>query len=388
MFDPDTTSVQEATLADEVGVAILGTGFAGQVHALAARMVGARLVGVTASTPARSEAAVAALGAEHGFANAADLLDHPAVEVVHVCTPNALHVQHVEMALAGGKHVICEKPLATTAADAARLSSLARQAGLTAAVSFAYRYQSMAQEARARVARGELGPVRLVHGSYLQDWLLSQADTDWRTDSGAGGPSRAFADIGSHWCDLAEWMTGQRITDVAAATSTVYPTRGAAAVAPGDDMAPAQRGLGQVDNEDIACLIFRATSGIIGTLTVSQVSPGRKNRLWLEVDGAEASVVFDQENAEWLWIGRRSAGETIARDGRSGQAQFGDSSFLPAGHARGFVQCFASLLSDVYRTLRNGSAGTYPTFDDGVRSALLTEAVLRSASEREWVHIQ
>jgi len=370
-------------LADEVGVAILGTGFAGRVHALAARMLGARLVGVLASTPARSDAAAAELGAEHAFASVTDLLEHSAVEVVHICTPNALHVSQVEQALARGKHVICEKPLATTASDAARLAAMAREAGLIAAVSFAYRYQALAQEARAKVIGGELGPVRLVHGTYLQDWLLYPGDADWRTVAEIGGPSRAFADIGSHWCDLAEWMTGERITDLAAATSTVYPTRRAPARAGGD-------GPGEpvpVENEDIACLIFRATGGVMGTLTVSQVSPGRKNRLWLEVDAAEASVVFDQENAEWLWIGRREASEQIARDRREGAAHFADSGFLPPGHARGFVECFAGLFSDVYKALRNGAARTFPTFDDGARSAILTEAVLRSASAREWVHI-
>jgi len=165
----------------------------------------------------------------------------------------------------------------------------------------------------------------------------------------------------------------------------VYQTRRALTAA--GEEGPSGRGEQvPVANEDIACLVFRATGGIIGTLTVSQVSPGRKNRLWLEVDAAEASVVFDQENAEWLWLGRRSAGELIARDGRAG-ARFADSSFLPPGHARGFVECFADLFSDVYKALRNGSARTFPTFDDGARSAILTEAVLRSANAREWVHI-
>jgi len=380
MFDIAITSAQEDILADEVGVAILGTGFAGRVHALAARMLGARLVGVMASTQERSDAAAAELGAEHGFASVTELLEHPAVEVVHVCTPNARHVSQVEQALAHGKHVICEKPLATSAEDSARLSALARETGLIAAVAFAYRYQALAREARARVLAGELGRVRLVHGTYLQDWLLYQDDADWRAVSEIGGPSRAFADIGSHWCDLAEWMTGERITDLAAVTSTVYPARRAAAGAgaPGE--------LVPVTNEDVACLVFRATGGVIGTLTVSQVSPGRKNRLWLEVDAAEASVVFDQENAEWLWLGRRQAGEQIARDRRPG-APFADSSFLPSGHARGFVDCFAGLFSDVYGALRNGAARTFPTFDDGARSAILTESVLRSASAREWVRV-
>jgi len=382
MFDIAITSAQEAILADEVGVAILGTGFAGRMHAQAARMLGARLVGVMASTPARSDAAAAELGAEQRFASVTELLEHPAVEVVHVCTPNALHVSQVEQALARGKHVICEKPLATTAQDAERLSGLARETGLIAAVAFAYRYQALAQDARAKVMAGELGRIRLVHGTYLQDWLLYPSDGDWRAVAEIGGPSRAFADVGSHWCDLAEWMTGERITDIAATTSTVYPTRPGPAAPPGDGAAEPL----PVTNEDIACLVFRATSGIVGTLTVSQVSPGRKNRLWLEVDAAEASVVFNQENAEWLWLGRRDAGLQIARDRRP-DAQIADSSFLPPGHARGFVECFAGLFSDVYKTLRNGAARTFPTFDDGARSAILTEAVLRSATAREWVHI-
>ena len=236
----------EVTWRTKLALALLGAGFAGRVHALAARMLGARLVGVAASTPARSDAAAAEFGAEYAFADAAELVDHPEVEVVHVCTPNALHVPHVQLALDHGKHVICEKPLATSAADTARLSSVAREAGLIAAVCFAYRYQSVAQQARDQDHERRTGSVRLVHGAYLQDWLLYQDDTDWRADSGMGGPSRAFADIGSHWCDLAEWMTGQRITDLAAVTSTVYPTRrgrSAGAAGPG----PADM---QVDNED------------------------------------------------------------------------------------------------------------------------------------------
>ncbi len=368
-------------------MAIVGTGFAGRVHALAARMLGARLVGVTASTPEQSDAAAAELGAEQGYANAAELLEHPAVEVVHVCTPNALHVGHVEQALTSGKHVICEKPLATTAADAARLAALAHQVGLIAAVSFAYRYQATAQAARAKVMSGDIGPVRLVHGTYLQDWLLYQSDTNWRTDSQMGGPSRAFADIGSHWCDLAEWITGQRITDIAAVTATVFQTRGAP-LAPDDGGPYGQAEPMNVDNEDIACLIFRATGGVVGTLTASQVSPGRKNRLWIEVDGSEGSVVFDQEDGERLWLGRRSESEVIPRNAEGGLTSFPSARSLPPGHAKGFVECFAELFSQVYGSLQNGARHQFPSFDDGLRSARLTEAVLSSATERKWVNVE
>jgi predicted dehydrogenase len=369
-------------MADEIGIAILGTGMAGRMHALAARVLGVRLVGVLASDPDRSDAAAAALGAEQVFARAADLIGHPAVEVVHICTPNTLHVPLVEMALAAGKHVVCEKPLATSATDAAKLAALARQCGLVAAVCFSYRFQSLAQEARARVRSGELGPVRLVHGSYLQDWLLYETDSNWRASSVLNGPSRAFADIGSHWCDLAEWITGHRITALAAVTSVVHekrprPGRGGAA----------SSGLVGVDTEDAACVAFKGSEGVVGSLTVSQVSPGRKNRLWIEVDGAHSSVVFDQENAEWLWIGSRTANEVIARDGSGAWGHFPHSSSLPAGHARGLVECFAELFSNVYAAVRDEPRGEFPTFEDGLRSNLLTEAVLRSAGEQRWVEV-
>jgi predicted dehydrogenase len=372
-------------LADEIGVAILGTGMAGRMHALAARTLGARLVGVMASNPSRSDAAAADLGAEQGFARATDLIGHPGVEVVHVCTPNTLHVPLVEMALAAGKHVICEKPLATTAADATRLAALANESGLAAAVCFTYRFQSSAQEAKARVTSGELGPVRLVHGTYLQDWLLYETDANWRAFSATNGRSRAFADIGSHWCDLAEWMSGHRVTEIAAVTSTVHDKR-SRPVPLGEGHA-ANTALAEVDTEDVACVLFRATDRVVGTLTVSQVSPGRKNRLWIEIDGARSSVVFDQENAEWLWLGSRVANQMIARDGTGPWGRFPHSSSLPAGHGRGFIECFAELFSNVYSYVRGSSLRDFPSFDDGLRSAIITEAVLEAARDQKWVHL-
>ena len=213
-------------MADEVGVAILGTGFAGRVHALAARGLGARLVGVAGSIPPVPSGRRGRLRQpSRASLDAADLIDHPAVEVVHVCTLNALHVPLAEMALEAGKHVICEKPLATTAEDATRLASLARAVRPGRGRLFRLPLPADGQKARDRVRRGEIGPVRLVHGSYLQDWLLYETDGNWRTGSKENGRSRAFADIGSHWCDIAEWITGRRITELAALTSTVHERR-------------------------------------------------------------------------------------------------------------------------------------------------------------------
>lgn len=371
-------------MSDAVGIGIVGGGFAGRMHALAARMIGAHLVGVASSSPGRAKAAAEALGADHAFSSAADLIDDPRVEFIHVCTPNASHADLATMALERGKHVICEKPLATSVADAARLADLAKQSGLVAAVCFAYRYQSMTRAARTRVTSGELGAVRVVHGTYLQDWMLDATDSDWRMLSATGGPSRAFADVGSHWCDLAEWITGLRITELAAVTSTVHERR----PRPANGDAEGDFALTTVDTEDVACVVFRATGGVVGTLTVSQVSAGRKNRLWIEIDAANASVVYDQESSEWLLVGGRTSNQVFARDGSSSAERYPHASALPAGHARGFVEAFAQLFTDAYQSARNGSGVAFPTFDDGLRGAKITDAVLRAARSQTWVRVE
>src|SRR3954466_3379298 len=201
-----------------IRVAIAGTGFIGGVHARSARLAGARLVGVAASSPESAGRAVQALGAERAFASAEELVEAPDVDVLHICTPNHLHVPLAEAAIAAGKHVICEKPLALSGDDAVRLATAADAAGVQAGVPFVYRYYPTVREARELVRRGKTGSLRLLHGSYLQDWLLRPDDDNWRVQADFGGPSRAFADIGSHWCDLAEFISGHRITRLSART--------------------------------------------------------------------------------------------------------------------------------------------------------------------------
>src|SRR3954462_9097192 len=208
-----------------VRVAIAGTGFIGAVHARSARLAGAALVGVAASTPESGRRAAAALGAERAFENAQALVEAPDVDVVHICTPNHLHVPLAEAALAAGKHVILEKPIAIDAEGAQALTDAATQSGKVAAVPFVYRYYPTVREARERVRAGATGPVRLIHGTYLQDWLLKPTDDNWRVEENLGGASRAFADIGSHWCDLAEFVSGHRITRLCARTLTAVPQR-------------------------------------------------------------------------------------------------------------------------------------------------------------------
>jgi predicted dehydrogenase len=354
--------------------AIAGTGFIGAVHARSARLAGARLVGVAASSPENARAAAAALGAERSFASAEELVRDAEVDVVHICTPNHLHVPLAEAALAEGKHVICEKPLALDAAGAQRLVALAADSGLQAAVPFVYRYYPTLREARERIARGQTGPLRLLHGMYLQDWLLRSDDANWRVDERLGGASRAFADIGSHWCDLAEFVSGHRITRVSARLLTAVPERAGEA--------------GPVTTEDAALVQFETDAGAIGSVVVSQISPGRKNRLWLELDGAEEAVAFDQEHPEELWCGRREALTILRRDPVTLSPAAARFAFLPAGHPQGYADCFDAFVADVYEGIRTGlmPAGT-PAFSDGLRAALITEAVLASSSEERWVDV-
>src|SRR3954471_15471384 len=297
-----------------VRVAIAGTGFIGAVHARSARLAGASLVGVAASTPESGRRAAAALGAERAFDNAQELVEADDIDVVHICTPNHLHVPLAEAALAAGKHVILEKPIAMDALSAQAITDAATDAGKVAAVPFVYRYYPTVREARERVRTGQSGPIRLIHGTYLQDWLLRPEDDNWRVETDLGGASRAFADIGSHWCDLAEFVTGQRLTRLCARTLTAVPERqrseSRAAFAQGTGSGETR----SVGTEDAAVIQFETDGGAIGTAVISQVSAGRKNRLWLELDCADEALVFSQEEPETLWCGRREHATLIQRD--------------------------------------------------------------------------
>lgn len=373
----------------QLRAAIIGGGFIGRVHARALRLLGIRLAGVVTSTPARSQDVARELGADQAFDDAAALIQNPGVDVVHVCTPNYLHRPLVELAIAAGKHVVCEKPLGVSGAEAAALAALAKNAGLVAAVPFIYRYHPMARQARAMALSGALGRIHLIHGSYLQDWLLSTSDSNWRVDVGLGGESRAFADIGSHWCDLAEWATGQRIAELTAMTDIVRPLRVGASYQTFEHAGTVQgQEMRQVTTEDLSCLMFRTSENVAGTVTISQVSAGRKNRLWIELDGGEASLVFDQERPESLWVGYRDRGEELVRDNAILASEARQLSTLPPGHGQGFVDCFAGFLGDVYGAIADGGDPFYPSFEDGLRTARLADAVLESARERAWVKVE
>ncbi|MBL8269898.1 Gfo/Idh/MocA family protein [Steroidobacter sp.] len=374
-------------MSNPLRAAIIGTGFIGQVHVRSARLAGAEVVGVAASNPERSAAAAKSLNVPRAFASGLEAARDKDVDVIHICTPNSLHAEVAKAALEAGKHVVCEKPLATSLQDARMLTELAKSKGLIGTVPFINRYHPMVREARSRTQSAETGKLYLIQGSYLQDWLMQAGDTNWRVDASAGGKSRAFADIGSHLCDVLEWITGDRFDSLIATLGTPIAQRSASASRVAFQASGEVKETKAVDTEDVACLILRTERGTLATLTVSQVSAGRKNRLWFELDGAEQSVMFDLESPEQLWIGRREGMTLLTRDPSQGSAEQRRLAWLPAGHAQGWGDCFEAFVRDSYAAMRGESHVGLPTFADGARSMSIVEAVLRSSASNQWTSI-
>jgi predicted dehydrogenase len=386
--DGVATPTEDGARTRPLRAGVAGAGFIGSVHARSARLAGATLAGVATSSPERSREAAARLGAQHAYATPEELATASDIDVLHICTPNHLHAGLATLALEHGKHVVCEKPLAVDREQADALIEAARGAGRIATVPFVYRFHPVVREARARVTEGSLGPVRLIHGGYLQDWLASAEDDNWRIDADLGGPSRAFADIGSHWCDLVEFITGDRIEAICAQTSTVFAERADRGAARAFEAAGDNGGLRRtVTTEDAVTALFRTAGGVHGTLIISQVSPGRKNHLHVEIACAEASVRFEQERPETLWLGRREGTETVWRDPTTLGAEAARLAVAPAGHPQGYLDCFDLFVADSYAAIAGEAPDGLPTFADGARSAHLIDAVLASAASGGWVEV-
>ena len=351
-------------------VAIVGGGFMAEVHSRAVRAARADLAGIVSSTPERSAAAAERLGIGRSYGSFDELLADDTIDVVHVTTPNALHADQAVAVLASGKDVVCEKPIATSIPDAERMVAAAR--GRTATVPFVYRFHPLVREARARFASGEAGRVLSVNASYLQDWLLGSGDDNWRVDAEQGGRSRAFADIGSHLVDLVEFVSGDRVSRVVATKRTVFAERAAHA---------------GITTEDAVAVVIETRSGALGTLLVSQVAPGRKNRLWLEIAGSAESVAFDQEQPETLWIGRRKGSLTIPRDADQLSEDAARLCVLPSGHPQGYQDAFNAFVADSYAAVAGENPDGLPRFADGLRAVRVTDAVIDSAESGTWIEM-
>ena len=375
-----------------IGAAVIGTGFIGVVHVDALRRLGVDVVGVLGSTAERGRERAAEAGLPPAYGSLDELLADDRVDVVHVTSPNDRHVEHAAAVIAAGKHVVCEKPLAVDSAGARSLLDAARAAGVVHCVNFNQRFYPQAQEMAARVRDGSVGDIRLISGSYLQDWLLHDTDWNWRLDDAIGGPLRAVGDIGSHWMDLASFVSGLRIEAVMADLATVHPVRHAPA-GPVETFAAASGETvpHEIRTEDVANVLLRFAGGARGAMTVSQVSPGRKNRLWIEVDGAHDALAWCNEAPDDLWIGHRGrASELSQRDPGLLSPLAQRSTWHPGGHAEGFPDTFRALYRAVYADVAAGGPSDhpdYPTFADGLAQALVGDAVLASAASGAWADV-
>ena len=371
----------------------MGAGFAASSHIDAlARVPDVEVVGIAASSPERTRAAAERLGVP-ALGSLDELL--AAADVVHNCTPNDVHASVTEAALDAGAHVLSEKPLGLDASEAARLARGANAASVVTGACFNYRHFPLVQQMRGLLAEGGDGPVHLVHGAYLQDWLLRRDDWNWRLDASRAGSSRATGDIGSHWIDLAQHVTGDAIVSVTARLGRVFDER---IQPPEGDRQTFGTGDGggvamPVDTEDFALILFTTERGVTGSVTISQVSAGWKNHLLLEVDAEESSFVWDQEEPNRLRIGRRDgANREVLRDPAQLRPEAANLARFPAGHQEGWPDALRNLFEDFYACVKalgrdEPYEPTFASFDEAARVQATVEAVVRSDASGGWVAV-
>ena len=377
-----------------IRTAMLGTGFMGKVHTEAIRRLGnVEVAAVAGSTQEVADKFAAAYFIPKATGDWRSLLADPSIDAVHVCTPNVLHYPMVEAALDAGKHVVCEKPLTMTAAEAHELAALATRKKLAHCVNHNLRYYPVVQHVRSMIEAGELGDILVVNGTYFQDWLLYDTDWNWRLDSKDNGPSRCLADIGSHWCDMAEHVTGLRITSVCADIQTFHKTRkrpkGPIETFAGKMLKPEDYHEVPIDTEDFGAVVFRMGERTRGSFTASQVSAGRKNRLNIEIYGTKGGMAWDQERPDELWMGHRNApNRVIIKDPsllKEGARSYAD---LPGGHSEGYDDTFKQVFRRFYHSIEDPAAEPeYPQFADGLRQLTILEAELESNRTRAWVDV-
>lgn len=375
-----------------IRTAVLGTGFMGKVHTEAIRRLGnVDVVALAASSGRSPEALAESYCIDNVTTDWKKLIADESIEAVHICTPNSLHHPMAMAALQAGKHVLSEKPLAMSSKEAADMLALAKKKKLVHATNHNLRYYPMVQHVRQMVKNGELGDILVVQGTYSQDWLLYDTDFNWRITKKANGPSRVVGDIGSHWMDMIQHLTGLKITALCANTAIVHKTRkkpkGNIETFAGKLLSPEDYDEVKIDTEDFAAVLVELGSRCRGAYTVSQVSAGNKNRFQFEIYGTKCGVSWNQERPDELWIGHRNSPNQIIIKDPSLMAPAAQSfADLPGGHSEGYDDSHKQLFRRFYAKIADPSAAIdYPTFEDGVRGMTLIEKVLESSKKRAWV---
>ena len=377
-----------------IKVGVAGLGFIGPAHIEALRRIpGIEVVAISESSEELAKSKAEQLGIPKYFSDFNELLKEE-IDCVHICTPNFLHFEMARAALESGKHVVCEKPLATTVAQGEELLKLANKTGLIHAVHFNIRYYPLVRQMKLMREKGDLGEIYSIIGSYLQDWLFYATDYNWRLEPEISGKSKAVADIGSHLMDLLEYISDLKITAVMADFKTIHPIRK-------KPLKPVETFAGKVlqpdaypdvgiSTEDYATVMLRFSNGNKGVITVSQVNAGRKNRLSLEISGSKQTFAWNSETPNELWIGKRdAANQVLMRDPSLLDKESAALISFPGGHNEGFPDTSKQMFIEVYQNIRNGTmeGAKFPTFEDGLRELVLCERIIESNEKQCWVKV-
>ncbi|MCU1495904.1 MAG: oxidoreductase domain protein [Acidimicrobiaceae bacterium] len=376
---------RDREVGSQTRVGIVGAGFMAAAHAAALqRLPNVDVIAVASPSPARRTEFANVFEIPLALGDWRSLVENSEVDVVHNCTPAGLHTEVNLAAVSAGKHILCEKPLATSSTDAFAVTKAAEQRGVITGVCFNYRYYSATRQLKELIASGRYGSIHQVHGGYLQDWLLRPSDDNWRLDPDIGGPSTAIADIGSHWFDLVEHLTGDTVSAVCADLGTLRPIscRRADGVVEKPNMA----------NDEFGSILATTVGGTRIAAVFSQVSAGNKNRLHVEFDTSEASLAWDQESPNQLRVGRHEEPSQVWE--RNPDSAAGLLPALPSGHPEGWNDALIALCADFHgavRARRSNSSSlmptTHPSLRDGLRMVQFTEAVLASHAKRGWVDL-
>jgi predicted dehydrogenase len=379
--------------------AVIGTGFIGPAHIEALnRIGGVEVIAVCSGDDPGAKILAEKYQIPKVYDAWEELLKDKEIEVVHNCTPNFLHYEINKAAILSDKHIISEKPLTINSAESAELVKLAGEAGVVNAVNYNYRFYPLIQHAKLMIEKNDVGEIFYIHGNYLQDWLYYNTDYNWRLESKLSGQSRAIADIGTHLCDLMQFLTGRKIKKVFANLTTIHSARkkpsGDIQTFKGkeDSVKDTAEDI-KIDTEDIGTVMLELENNINGVFTVSQVSAGRKNYFWFEIDGSKSSICWNQEEPNQLWVGYRDkANEVIIKDPSLLYPEARKYAHYPGGHPEGYPDGPKNLFMNVYDFIRKGKnlqkdKADFPTFADGDWENRVVEAVLKSNFTQSWVSV-
>ena len=378
----------------KTSAALIGTGFMGKVHAENLRRLGhVDITAVAASSDEKARAFGASIGVDRTTGDYNALLEDAGIDAVHVLTPNALHHPICRRALQAGKHVLCEKPFTASLEQALDLRNLAAATNLVHCIQYNLRYYPLVQQIRRMIQKGDLGEILIVQGTYSQDWLLYDTDWNWRVQSDSNGPLRAMGDIGSHWMDMIQHLTGLRITALCADLATFHKTRkepkGSVETFAAKMLRPEDYESVPIDTEDFGSVLLRLGPNARGAFTVSQMSAGRKNMFTFDIYGTEAGVSWNQERPDELWIGRRNTpNQVLLKDPALLYPEAASYADLPGGHSEGYDDTHKQVFKRFYARVADPSAPIeYPTFEDGLIGMQLLEKVAESAKKHAWVQL-